>query len=70
MGDQCFHHNIQKRKKGEFDILHDISGNVTLVQLIDSVVNINHAVSIVRYWIFDFNYKNLIPLTLNSLNII
>ena len=36
----------------------------------DSVGNVNNAVSIVIYWIFDSNYKKALPLTLNSLNII
>ena len=35
---------IQK-KIDAFDILNDISENVTLVQLIDSLVNVNHAIS-------------------------
>ena len=51
-------------EQGNFDILHDISQNVTLVQLMDSVGNVNHAMSIVGYWIFVFNYKKSLPLTL------
>ena len=58
------------KKKGQFEIIHDISENITLVQLIDSVGNVNHAFSIVRYWIFDSKYKKALPLTLNSLNLI
>ena len=34
-----------------------ISKNVTLVQLIYIVVNLNHAVSIVGKWIFNSKYK-------------
>ena len=56
--------------KGQFDILHNISENVTLVLLIDSGVNVNHAVSIVGYWIFDSKYKKALPLTLDYLNLI
>ena len=37
------------RKEVSFDIIHDISENVTLVQLMDAVGDANHAVSIVGY---------------------
>ena len=54
MGEQYLHYNIKKRKKqGSFDILHDISENFTLVQLMASANNFNHAVSIVGYWILN-----------------
>ena len=43
-------------EKGDVDILNDISKNFTLVQLMNSLGNVNHAISIVGYWIFDFNY--------------
>ena len=33
-----------------FDILSDISENVTLVQLMDSLGNVNHAIIIVGHW--------------------
>ena len=33
-----------------FDILNDISENVTLVQLMDSLGNVNHAIIIVGHW--------------------
>ena len=69
-GEQRLHCNIKKWKKSQFKILHDISENVTLVQLMDSAGNVNHAVSIVGYWIFDSNYKQALSLTLDSLNII
>ena len=36
----------------------------------DIVENVNHAVSILGYCIFDSNIKNLLPLTLDSLNIV
>ena len=41
-----------------YDIITDISEHVTLVQLVDSLVNFNHTISVVGYWIFDSNYKN------------
>ena len=69
-GEQRLHYNIKKQKKGQFEILHDISENFTLVQLMYSVGNVNHAVSISIYWIFDSNYKKALLLTLDSLNLI
>ena len=57
-------------KKGDFDIINEISENVTLVQLIDSLGNVNHDISIVGYWIFDSNYKQALFLTRESLDII
>ena len=36
----------------------------------DTVDHINHAVSIVGYWIFDSKYKNSLPLKIDSLNLI
>ena len=35
----------------------------------NSFVNVNHAASLVGYWMFDFNYKKAFPLTLDSLNL-
>ena len=40
-----------------FVILNDISEIFTLVQLMDSLGNVNRAISIVGHWIFDSNYK-------------
>ena len=51
------------RKKYAFDILNDISGNVTLVQLMESLGNVNNDISIVGHWIFDSNYKKALFLT-------
>ena len=48
---------VKYKKKGSYDILTGISKNVTLVQLIYSLRNLNHAISVVGYWIFDSNYK-------------
>ena len=45
------------RKYDAFDILNKISESVTLVQLMDSLGNLNHAIIIVEDWIFDSNYK-------------
>ena len=54
-------HNLQYnmmiwKKNDSFDILNDISEDVNLVQLMYSLVNVNHAISIVGYWIFDSKY--------------
>ena len=49
--------------KGKFEIINDINENFTLINLVDAVVNINHSVSIVGNWIFDYNYKKVSPLT-------
>ena len=34
-----------------FDILNDISENITLVQLVDSLGNVNHSIIKVGHWI-------------------
>ena len=48
------------RENYAFGILNDIRENVTLVQLIDSLVNVNNYISILGSWIFDSNYKKAI----------
>ena len=47
-----------------------MSENVTLVQLMDSLRNLNHAISIVGNWIFGSNYKKPLLFTQESLDII
>ena len=47
---------IKYKNKGDYKILEDISANFTLVQLMDSTGNVNHAISVVGSWIFDSNY--------------
>ena len=51
------------RVNDSFGILNDISENVTLVQLMDPLGNVNHAISIVGNWIFYSNNKKAIFLT-------
>ena len=46
-----------------FDILNDISEYLTLVQLMESLGNVNCAISIVGHWIFDSNYKKSLCFT-------
>ena len=43
---------------------------VTLDQLLDSLGNMNHAVSVVFKWIFCSNYEKSFPLNIYSLNLI
>ena len=65
------HYNLIKyKKKGKYKILEDISENVTLVQLMDSLVNVNHAISVVRKYIFESNYKKSLVLNRASLDMI
>ena len=44
--------------------------NITLVQLMDALGDVNRAVIIFGYYTFDSNYKNAFLLTLDSLNLI
>ena len=55
---------IKYKKMGDYKILEDISANFTLVQLMDSIINVNHAISVVGSWIFDSNYE--ISLVINK----
>ena len=71
IGEQHLRYNIKKYKnKVAFDILNDISEYFTLVQLMDNLVNLNRAISIVGRWIFDSNYEKALYLTRGSLDII
>ena len=54
----------------EYKILDYISANFTLVQLMDSLVNVNHAISVVGNWIFDSNYEKSLVLNRASLDMI
>ena len=58
------------KNKGNFDILTDIILKVTLMQLMDALVIVNHAISILGYWIFDSNYDKELCLTRESLYLI
>ena len=50
IGEQHLRYNLKKWvNKSTFDILNDITEIFTLVQLMDTLVNLNHAISIVRY---------------------
>ena len=58
------------KKNDAFDILKNISEYVNLVQLMDSLGNVNHDISILGYWIFYSNYETEICLTQESLDLI
>ena len=61
---------MKYKKMGEYNILEDFSENVTLVQLMDSLGNVNHAISDVGSWIFDSNYERALVLNKASLDMI
>ena len=65
------HYNLIKyKRKGLYKFLENISENVTLFQLMDSLGNVNHAISVVGYWIFDSNYDKALVLNRASLDMI
>ena len=56
-GEQILYYNIDKYKlNGSFEIVNYICEIFTLLKLMEKVGNVNHAVSIVGNWIFDYNY--------------
>ena len=57
------------KKIGTFDILNNFIKHVTLVQIMDSVGNVNHSVSVFGKWIFDSNCQQYFPLNIYSLNL-
>ena len=54
----------------EYKILEDIIENVTLVQLMDSLGNVNLAISVVGNWIFESNYEKALVFNRVSLYMI
>ena len=54
----------------EYKILEEISENVTLFQLMYSLENLNHAISVVGNCIFDSNYEKALVLNRASLDMI
>ena len=70
-GEPRVYYSLRKYKqKGYYDILKDISEQVKLVQLMDSLGNVNHAISVVGSWIFDSNYEKALVLNRASLDMI
>ena len=65
------YYSLRKYKqKGSYDILTEISEHVTLVQLTKLLGNVNNAISVVGYLIFDSNYKKSLVLNRSSLDVI
>ena len=58
------------KKKGYYDIMIYISEHVILVQLLDSLGNLNRAISVVGYWIFESNYERALVLNIKYLDMI
>ena len=52
------HYSLRKyKKKGSYDILMYISVHFNLVQLMYYLGNVNRAISVAGYWIFESKYK-------------
>ena len=70
-GDQNLRYKLKQwNKTGAFGIMNNISKYVTLVQLMDSLGNMNHAVSMIVVCIFESNYEKEMTLNIYSLNLI
>ena len=63
VGQHLIYHLKVWHKKGDFDILKNISEYVTLVQLMGSLVNVNRDISILGYCIFESGYDKSLCLT-------
>ena len=61
---------VKYNQKGSYDILKDISEIFTLVQFMASLGNLNTAISVVGYWIFEPKYKKTLVLNRVSLDMI
>ena len=70
-GEPKVHYSLIKYKKMvSYAILTYISEHVTLVQLMDTLGNVNSVISVLGYWIFDSNYEKSLVLNRESLNMI
>ena len=70
-GKSRLHYDLIKyMKMGIYNILEDISKHFTLVKLMDSLGNVNHAIIFVGKWIFDSNYEKSLVLNRASLDMI
>ena len=57
IGEAKLYYNLIKyMKKGLCKVLENISENITLVKFMDSLGNVNHAISVFGRWIFYSNY--------------
>ena len=70
-GEARVHYKLIKYKnKGDYKIFEYISAKFTLVQLMNSLGNVNHAISVVGSWIFDLNCERALVLNKSSLDMI
>ena len=67
---ECIIAREKNKRKESYDIMTGISEHSNLVKLIYSLFNINHAISVVGYWIFDSNYKRALLLNREWLDMI
>ena len=69
--EQNLQYNLKIWKKNDdFYILNYISEDITLVQLMDSLLNVNRAISIVGHWLFYSNFEKSLCLTQESVDVI
>ena len=65
------YYSLRKYKNmGSYDIMTEISEYVTLFHLMDSLGNVNHAIIVIGYWIFESNYEKSPVLNRELLDII
>ena len=70
-GEQKVYYSMSNNKMRDyFYLLTYISEHVTLVQLMDSLGNANHYISVPGYWIFNSDYENALVLNRESLETI
>ena len=70
-GEPKLHYSLVKyMRKVYYNIMKDISEHFSLVQLMDSLGNVNHDISVVGYWIFDSNYIKSLVINRERLDII
>ena len=64
-GEARVNYKLMKYKKmGDYNLFEEISANITLVQLMDSLGNVNNSISVVGSWIFDSNYERALVLNM------
>ena len=65
------YYSLRKYKNdGTYNILTDISEHITLVEVINYLGNVNHAIIVVEYRIFDSKYKRALVLNRKLLDMI
>ena len=62
-GEQVLYYKLNSYKhKAYFDKPNNIREHVTLVKLMKYIGNVNYAISVIGYWIFDSNYEKALVL--------